>query len=177
MAALPEEAWTYEYQAKHSAVMAGREGNQNAFKPGEHILSQLRSTGVSANYCWAYAAAASASPTDLCTPIVSLPPAGLQLHIAAHSAKSETFRGLTMMHPQLHKPCRTCLVNMCLQVLKASCCYSVPTTVRGLCTSSLPMTTLLLCWSPCWKRSVICCSCQQLPLHCLVVTTVGTTCM
>lgn len=36
VAALPEEAWTYEYQAKHSAVMAGREGNQNAFKPGEH---------------------------------------------------------------------------------------------------------------------------------------------
>lgn len=34
VAALPEEAWTYEYQAQHSAVMAGREGNQNAFKPG-----------------------------------------------------------------------------------------------------------------------------------------------
>eukprot|EP00775_Hariotina_reticulata_P005663 gene5663-5900_t len=34
VAALPEEAWTYEYQAKHSAVMAGREGNQAAFKPG-----------------------------------------------------------------------------------------------------------------------------------------------
>lgn len=34
VAALPKEAWTYEYQAKYSAVMAGREGNQNAFKPG-----------------------------------------------------------------------------------------------------------------------------------------------
>lgn len=34
VAALAAEAWTYEYQAKHSAVMAGREGNQNAFKPG-----------------------------------------------------------------------------------------------------------------------------------------------
>lgn len=34
VSALPEEAWTYAYQAQHSAVMAGREGNQNAFKPG-----------------------------------------------------------------------------------------------------------------------------------------------
>jgi len=34
VAALPEEAWTYEYQAQHSAVMAGRDGNQKAFKPG-----------------------------------------------------------------------------------------------------------------------------------------------
>lgn len=39
VAALPEEAWTYEYQAKHSAVMAGRDGNQKAFKPGEHTVS------------------------------------------------------------------------------------------------------------------------------------------
>jgi hypothetical protein len=35
--ALPKEAWTYDYQAKYSAVMAGREGNQNAFKPGECV--------------------------------------------------------------------------------------------------------------------------------------------
>jgi hypothetical protein len=32
---MPAEAWTYDYQKVHSAVMAGREGNQNAFKPGE----------------------------------------------------------------------------------------------------------------------------------------------
>lgn len=37
VANLPVEAWTYNYQAKYSAVMAGREGNQNAFKPGEHV--------------------------------------------------------------------------------------------------------------------------------------------
>ncbi|WIA23830.1 hypothetical protein OEZ85_013493 [Tetradesmus obliquus] len=34
VASLPAEAWTYDYQARYSAVMAGREGNQNAFKPG-----------------------------------------------------------------------------------------------------------------------------------------------
>jgi hypothetical protein len=41
VANLPKEAWTYDYQAKYSAVMAGREGNQNAFKPGGRFCYKL----------------------------------------------------------------------------------------------------------------------------------------
>ncbi|GBF90355.1 green algal specific Aspartyl Asparaginyl beta-hydroxylase [Raphidocelis subcapitata] len=43
--ALDPEAWTHEYQAAHSAVMGGRDGNMNAFKPGVLGITLLFSAG------------------------------------------------------------------------------------------------------------------------------------